>query len=97
MTVHEPLTAVRSDAAHQACATGVVCRRELLRFGRDRARMFTMLLQPPLFIFVMGTGLASIVDTGGSLDFRTFLVPGCAGDLGALHGGVLRHLAGLGP
>ena len=38
--------------------------------------MFTMLLQPLLFIFVMGTGLGSIVDTGGGTDFRTFLYPG---------------------
>jgi ABC-2 type transport system permease protein len=35
-----------------------------------------MLLQPVLFIFVMGTGLASIVDTGGGTSFRTFLFPG---------------------
>jgi ABC-2 type transport system permease protein len=35
-----------------------------------------MLLQPLLFIFVMGTGLGSIVDTGGGISFRTFLFPG---------------------
>src|SRR3712207_8285294 len=38
--------------------------------------MITMLLQPLLFIFVMGTGLGSIVDTGGGTSFRTFLFPG---------------------
>jgi ABC-2 type transport system permease protein len=54
----------------------VVTRRELLRFKSDRARMASMLLQPLLFIFVMGTGLGSIVDTGGGLSFRTFLYPG---------------------
>jgi ABC-2 type transport system permease protein len=53
-----------------------VMRRELLRFRSDRTRMLTMLLQPVLFIFVMGTGLGSIVDTGGSTSFRTFLFPG---------------------
>jgi ABC-2 type transport system permease protein len=72
----EPLVAVRSDRAHQLRATWVVTRRELLRLKQDRARIFTMLLQPVLFVFVMGTGLASIVDTGGSTDFRTFLFPG---------------------
>ncbi len=78
MTVldREPLTAVRNDAVHQARATWVVTRRELLRFGQDKARMFTLLLQPLLFIFVMGTGLGSIVDTGGGTSFRTFLFPG---------------------
>ena len=72
----QPLGAVRNDVAHQARAAWVVTRRELLRFRQDRARMLTMLLQPLLFVFVMGTGLGSIVDTGGGLDFRTFLFPG---------------------
>ncbi|MGY1630807.1 ABC transporter permease [Geodermatophilus sp. SYSU D01186] len=71
-----PLTEVRSDLAHELRATWVVMRRELIRLRQDRARILTMLLQPVLFIFVMGTGLASIVDTGGSTDFRTFLFPG---------------------
>ena len=70
------LPEVRSDMSHQMRATWVVTRRELLRLKQDKARMLTMLLQPVLFIFVMGTGLGSIVDTGGGLDFRTFLYPG---------------------
>jgi ABC-2 type transport system permease protein len=74
--VPQPLGAVRNDLAHQVRAAWVVTRRELLRFRQDRMRMLTMLLQPLLFIFVMGTGLGSIVDTGGGLSFRTFLFPG---------------------
>src|SRR5215212_8725832 len=70
------LPEVRSDMSHQMRATWVVTRRELLRLRQDRARIFSMLLQPLLFIFVMGTGLGSIVDTGGDTDFRTFLFPG---------------------
>src|SRR5688572_9745839 len=72
----EALPEVRSDMAHQLRATWVVTRRELLRFRQDKARMVTMLLQPLLFIFVMGTGLGSIVDTGGGTSFQTFLFPG---------------------
>src|SRR3954454_12963601 len=72
----EALPEVRSDMSHQLRAAWVVTRRELLRFRQDRARMVTMLLQPLLFIFVMGTGLGSIVDTGGSTSFQTFLFPG---------------------
>jgi ABC-2 type transport system permease protein len=72
----EALPEVRSDMSHQLRATWVVTRRELLRFKQDKARMVTMLLQPLLFIFVMGTGLGSIVDTGGSTSFTTFLFPG---------------------
>jgi ABC-2 type transport system permease protein len=70
------LPEVRNDTAHQLRAAWVVTRRELLRLKQDKARMVTMMLQPVLFIFVMGTGLGSIVDTGGSTDFRTFLYPG---------------------
>jgi ABC-2 type transport system permease protein len=61
---------------HELRATGVVWRREMVRFVRDRARIFAMLVQPLLFLFVMGTGLTSIVDTGDEIDFRTFLFPG---------------------
>ena len=71
-----PLAEVRNDLAHHVRATWVVTRRELLRFRSDRARMASMLLQPLLFIFVMGTGLGSIVDTGGDISFPTFLFPG---------------------
>ena len=72
----QPLAEVRNDLAHQVRAAWVVTRRELLRFRQDKVRMLTMLLQPLLFIFVMGTGLGSIVDTGGGTSFRTFLFPG---------------------
>jgi ABC-2 type transport system permease protein len=72
----ESLGIVASGWRHQLRATRVVLWRELLRFAQDRARMGAMLLQPLLFLFVMGTGLGSIVDTGGSTSFRTFLFPG---------------------
>ncbi|HEY8471051.1 MAG TPA: ABC transporter permease [Natronosporangium sp.] len=62
--------------AHELRATAVVWRREMIRFRHDRARVGVMLLQPLLFLFVMGTGLASIVDTGGEVAFTTFLFPG---------------------
>lgn len=72
----QPLSEVRNDLSHHVRAAWVVTRRELLRFRQDRTRMLTMLLQPLLFIFVMGTGLGSIVNTGGGTSFRTFLFPG---------------------
>jgi len=74
------MTAVRPTRsvglAHEARAAAMVWRREMIRFRHDRARTLAMLLQPLLFLFVMGTGLGSVVDTGGDLDFRTFLFPG---------------------
>lgn len=61
---------------HEVRAIVMVWRREMIRFRHDRARGVAMLLQPLLFLFVMGTGLAGVVQTGGEMDFRTFLFPG---------------------
>jgi ABC-2 type transport system permease protein len=71
-----PASATPGGIGHEARAAIMVWRREMIRFRNDRARMFAMLLQPLLFLFVMGTGLSSVVNTGGGLDFRTFLFPG---------------------
>jgi ABC-2 type transport system permease protein len=62
--------------AHEVRALVMVWRREMIRFRHDPARMFAMLLQPLLFLFVMGTGLGRLVDTGGDVSFTTFLFPG---------------------
>lgn len=62
---------------HEARAAFVVWQRELIRFAKDRARMVSALVQPLLFLFVLGVGLSSIVHSGtGSVDFTTFLYPG---------------------
>ena len=57
-------------------AVRVVWRRELLRFTRDRLRMVTSLMQPILFLFILGTGLSGLLPSGGQIDFRTFMFPG---------------------
>ncbi|MGA8295781.1 MAG: ABC transporter permease [Acidimicrobiales bacterium] len=58
----------------------VVWRRELIRFSRNRLRILTSLAQPVLFLFVLGTGLSSLVSrgipTGGGASFKTFMFPG---------------------
>jgi ABC-2 type transport system permease protein len=54
----------------------VVWQREMIRFGRDRSRIISSLVQPVLFLFVLGTGLASLIASNGDVDFRTFLFPG---------------------
>jgi ABC-2 type transport system permease protein len=62
---------------HEARATLVVWQRELIRFAKDPARVVSSLVQPVLFLFVLGVGLSSIVRAGsGSVDFKTFLFPG---------------------
>jgi ABC-2 type transport system permease protein len=58
-------------------AVRVVWRRELIRFSRDRLRIVTSLVQPFLFLFVLGTGLSSLVSAGThGVNFKTFIYPG---------------------
>jgi ABC-2 type transport system permease protein len=63
---------------HDARAVGVVWRRELIRFRTDRLRAVTALVQPILFLFVLGTGLSSLASRGmpPGLSFKTFIYPG---------------------
>ncbi|MGH8793358.1 MAG: ABC transporter permease [Stackebrandtia sp.] len=62
--------------AHELRAATMVWRREMIRFRHDSTRVAAMLLQPLLFLFIMGTGLSSLVQSEGEVDFRTFLFPG---------------------
>ena len=74
-----PVASVRVPAAglrHQVRGAAVVWQREMIRFGRDRSRIISSLVQPVLFLFVLGTGLASLIPSSGDVDFRTFLFPG---------------------
>jgi ABC-2 type transport system permease protein len=58
-------------------AIEIVWRRELIRYTRSRARIFTSLIQPVVFLFILGTGLSPIVrGAGNGIDFRTFMFPG---------------------
>jgi ABC-2 type transport system permease protein len=62
---------------HDLRAVRVVWQREMIRFSRDRLRIITSLIQPVLFLFVLGTGLSTIT-TGSTEDvnLRTFMYPG---------------------
>ena len=74
-----PVADVRVPASglrHQVRAAAVVWQREMIRFGRDRSRIVSSLVQPVLFLFVLGTGLSSLIASNGDVDFRTFLFPG---------------------
>jgi len=58
-------------------AIRVMWEREVIRFTSDRLRMITSLVQPLLFLFVLGTGLSTLTSlhTDG-INLRTFLYPG---------------------
>ena len=63
---------------HDLRAVSIVWRRELIRFRTDRLRAITSLVQPVLFLFVLGTGLSTLASHGlpAGVDFRTFIYPG---------------------
>jgi ABC-2 type transport system permease protein len=71
--VRVPGRSVRGDLR----AIKIVWQRELIRFSRDRMRIVTALLQPLLFLFVLGTGLSRLASAGThGVDLRTFVYPG---------------------
>ena len=69
-----PERSIRADLR----AVSIVWRRELIRFRSDRLRAITSLVQPVLFLFVLGTGLSRLASRGmpAGVDFSTFIYPG---------------------
>ena len=69
-----PEHSLRSDMR----AASIVWRRELIRFRRDRLRAITSLIQPLLFLLVLGTGLSSLASHSmpPGVNFKTFIYPG---------------------
>jgi ABC-2 type transport system permease protein len=58
-------------------AMKIVWRRELIRFVNDRMRIVTALVQPLLFLFVLGSGLQRLSSAGThGVDLKTFIYPG---------------------
>jgi ABC-2 type transport system permease protein len=66
----------RRSLGHDLRAVKIVLHRELLRFYYDRTRMVSQLVQPVLYLLVLGTGLGSLVSGGGSVNLKTFIFPG---------------------
>ena len=69
-----PERSLRSDLR----AVSIVWRREMIRFRRDRLRAVTSLIQPLLFLLVLGTGLSSLARGSfpAGVNFKTFIFPG---------------------
>src|SRR5690349_24878935 len=71
--VHVPSGGIRAELR----AIKIVWHREWLRFLRDRPRIAAALLQPMLFLFVLGTGLSRIASAGTHrVNLRTVVYPG---------------------
>ncbi|HVT65459.1 MAG TPA: ABC transporter permease [Mycobacteriales bacterium] len=72
-----PVAAVGGGWLHELRAIGIVWQRDMVRVLADPARLVSSLLQPLLFLFILGAGLTSAVRGGtGGADFKTFLFPG---------------------
>ncbi|MGO9906205.1 MAG: ABC transporter permease [Solirubrobacteraceae bacterium] len=71
--VHVPPHSIFSELR----AMRIVWRRDLIRFVNDRVRMMATLVQPLLFLFVLGTGLQQLssASTHG-VNLKTFIYPG---------------------
>ncbi len=64
--------------------TGIytVWLRDIKRYLRDKPRIIGSFAQPILFLFVLGTGIASsfsVFGSGGGKDFLNFMFPGIVG------------------
>jgi ABC-2 type transport system permease protein len=71
--VHVPKRSFRSEVR----AVKIVWRRELIRFANDRMRIVTALVQPFLFLFVLGAGLQGLASAGThGVNLKTFIYPG---------------------
>jgi ABC-2 type transport system permease protein len=71
--VRVPARTWRSEAR----AIKIVWRRELTRFVNDRMRIATSLVQPLLFLFVLGSGLQRLSSAGThGVNLKTFIFPG---------------------
>jgi ABC-2 type transport system permease protein len=71
------VTVPKRTFASELRAIKIVWKRELIRYFSDRLRIVTALVQPLLFLFVLGSGLQqlSAASTHG-VDLKTFIFPG---------------------
>ena len=71
--VHVPPRSLGSEFR----AARIMWRRDLIRFVNDRIRIAAQLVQPLLFLFVLGAGLNTLSRAGTfGVNLRTFIYPG---------------------
>jgi ABC-2 type transport system permease protein len=72
-----PVVSPIGGLTHELRAIGIVWQRDMTRMLVDKARMVSTLLQPLLFLFVLGAGLSAAVSgSSGGANYKTFLFPG---------------------
>ena len=71
------VTVPRRTLASELRAIRIVWQRELIRFANNRLRIVTSLVQPLLFLFVLGSGLQRLASAGThGVSLKTFIYPG---------------------
>jgi ABC-2 type transport system permease protein len=71
--VHVPEHSLASELR----AIKIVWKRDLIRFANDRIRIAATLVQPLLFLFVLGSGLQQLSSAGThGVNLKTFIYPG---------------------
>ena len=77
MTAVIPARVLERSWRSEVRAVRALWRREMIRFLDDRVRIFTALIQPLLFLFVLAPGLQSLSEPStGGVDLTTFMFPG---------------------
>ena len=77
MTAVAPVSVPQRAIALDLRAIKIVVQRDLIRTVQDRTRFVANLVQPLLFLFVLGAGLSSLTRAStGTLDLQTFMFPG---------------------
>lgn len=80
----EPITEYFERTSFRRALTGVyiVWYRDIIRFTRDRIRMFGALMQPMLYLFLLGYGMQSTMKMfarGSEINYVAFMFPGILG------------------
>jgi len=65
-----PVTDEHVNLAEELRTAGMVTEREFIRFAHTRARILSSLIQPVLFLFVLGYGMSTLVGSTGGFDFK---------------------------
>ncbi|MCW2673604.1 MAG: type transporter [Frankiales bacterium] len=77
MTTIAAVAVPRRSFALDLRAIKIVVQRDLIRTYQDRTRFVSALVQPLLFLFVLGSGLSSLTrNSTGPIDLQTFMYPG---------------------
>ena len=77
-SLDKPHTKIMNNIKRNIRGAYTIWYRDVVRFKRDRVRMFSSLGMPVVYLFVFGSGLSPAMAEmgGGRIDFKQFMFPG---------------------